>query len=105
MTKEQWINDFRQLEAELNSYIKELKLQYSDDEVSHMLDHHKYEGMHQELIQHPVNVAEVLQDNRFNMTDTEFMEAVQTEYDNLMSNEYIAQNLSFKTFEQLVHNM
>ena len=105
MTKEQWIADYKRIEAVFEKFNAWYRTGYEQNEFfANVYSDGDYDDFTDDLTYHPVSIAQMLQDNKFNMTDIEFMEAVQSEYDNLMSNEYIAQNLSFNTFEQLVHN-
>lgn len=105
MTKEQWIEDYKRIEAELEKHNTWFNAQCEQNEFfAEVYPNDEYNDFMDALAYHPVSIAEMLQDNKFNMTDIKFMEAVQSEYDMLVRDDHTAKHLTFQVFEQLVHN-
>lgn len=104
MTKEQWIEDYKRIKAEFEKFNTWYHTGYEHEFFADVYSDGDYDDFMDTLTCHPVSIAEMLQDNKFNMTDIEFMEAVQFEYDTLVEDDYTAKHLTFQVFEQLVHN-
>lgn len=105
MTKEQWIADYKRIEEAFEKHKSWFNAQCEQNEFfAEVYPNDEYSDFMDTLVYHPVSIAEMLQDNKFNMTDIEFMDAVQSEYDMLVRDDYTAKHLTFKVFEQLVYN-